>query len=157
MKNATLAQWYEITGLILQLKVSCKQLQKIRDSGLLADLLTGNVDNVDRNAFRVMLGHSPWGVIRIVHSYAGASHYNPQVRECEANKSGCRSTPLQEAFGKTHDGKKTICVRCCSNAACQIAAQKRAEEALILYKWSTDKLEHPHPQSGVRPGHLQTV
>ncbi len=57
--SATLGQGNQLINLILQKKVQVDQLQKIIDSGLFADLLDAqNIEKVDRNVFRKLLGLS---------------------------------------------------------------------------------------------------
>lgn len=50
-KDATLGQGIKLLTLIEQRKVPCEQLQKLFASGLLADLLSVDIDGIDRNAF----------------------------------------------------------------------------------------------------------
>ncbi len=54
MKDATLKQ----AGKILDLAkdVPCEQVQKVIASGLLSDLLNANIDEIDRDAFRRLIG-----------------------------------------------------------------------------------------------------
>ena len=56
MKTATLAQGNQVLNLILQKKMPAEHLQKILESGLLSDLLDGNIDEVNRAEFRRVLG-----------------------------------------------------------------------------------------------------
>ncbi|GEM_PF-1661011 len=58
MKNVTLAQGNQVLNLILQKDVPREQLQELLASGLLADLLDANVQQVDRVKFREVLGLS---------------------------------------------------------------------------------------------------
>ena len=52
----TLAQGNQVLNLILQQQTPREQLQELLASGLLSDLLNANLDNVDRNHFRKILG-----------------------------------------------------------------------------------------------------
>ena len=56
MKNANLAQGNQVLNLILQKQTSVKQLQALIESGLLSDLLDANVEEVDRDKFREVIG-----------------------------------------------------------------------------------------------------
>ena len=58
MKNVTLAQGNQVLNLILQKDVPREQIQDLLASGLLADLLDANVQQVDRKKFREVLGLS---------------------------------------------------------------------------------------------------
>lgn len=55
----TLAQGNQVLNLILQHHIPNHQMQKLLASGLLADLLDANVDIVDRDNFRDLLGLCP--------------------------------------------------------------------------------------------------
>lgn len=55
----TLRQGNQVLNLILQQQTPREQLQKLLASGLLSDLLSGNLDGVDRNHFRKVLGLRP--------------------------------------------------------------------------------------------------
>ena len=55
----TLRQGNQVLNLILQQKTSREQLQKLLASGLLSDLLSGNLEGTDRNRFRKVLGLRP--------------------------------------------------------------------------------------------------
>lgn len=56
MKNATLGQGIKILSLVEQKEVPREQLQELLASGLLADLLDADVDAIDRDAFRKIVG-----------------------------------------------------------------------------------------------------
>lgn len=55
----TLRQGNQVFNLILQQKTPREQLQKLLASGLLSDLLSGNIEGIDRNRFRKVLGLRP--------------------------------------------------------------------------------------------------
>src|SRR4051812_16721051 len=55
----TLRQGNQVLNLILQQETPREQLQKLFATGLLSDLLSGNLDGVNRNHFRKMLGLRP--------------------------------------------------------------------------------------------------
>jgi hypothetical protein len=55
----TLRQGNQVLNLILQQETPREQLQKLFASGLLSDLLSGDLDKVDRNHFRKILGLRP--------------------------------------------------------------------------------------------------
>ncbi len=55
MKLATLPQGLKILEMVLEKRISPERLQNLLESGLLSDLLDGNVDGVDRDAFRHLL------------------------------------------------------------------------------------------------------
>lgn len=59
MKEATLAQASHLLTMIKQKGVPAEQLQDLFESGLLADLLDANVDEVKRDEFRKVLGLTP--------------------------------------------------------------------------------------------------
>lgn len=56
MKNATLAQGNQVINLILQKEMPASQLQALIESGLLSDILDANVEHVDREKFREVIG-----------------------------------------------------------------------------------------------------
>jgi len=56
MKDATLAQGNQVLTLILQKKIDLDQLQAVISSGLFSDLLEANVEAVDRERFREVIG-----------------------------------------------------------------------------------------------------
>jgi len=58
MKNVTLKQGNQVLNLVLQKDVPREQLQELLASGLLADLLDANIQQVDRIKFREVLGLS---------------------------------------------------------------------------------------------------
>lgn len=55
----TLRQGNQVLNLILQQETSREQLQKLFATGLLSDLLSGNLEGVNRNHFRKILGLRP--------------------------------------------------------------------------------------------------
>jgi len=57
--TATLSQGNHVLKIISEKNVPSSQLQKLIASGLLSDLLDGDVDAVDRNEFRKLLGLIP--------------------------------------------------------------------------------------------------
>lgn len=59
MKTATLKQASKILSLVEQKETPCDQLQKLLSSGLFSDLLEADVDGVDRDAFRRLVGLKP--------------------------------------------------------------------------------------------------
>ncbi|MBI4132762.1 MAG: hypothetical protein HY473_01510 [Candidatus Sungbacteria bacterium] len=59
MRRATLAQGNQVQNLILQSGVPTDQLQKLLESGFISDILDANVDEVDRNQLRKVLGLKP--------------------------------------------------------------------------------------------------
>lgn len=59
MKKPTLAQANQVLNLIAQKQMPAEQLQNLLESGLLSDLLDGNVGEVDREKFRRVLGLNP--------------------------------------------------------------------------------------------------
>ncbi|MEK7553547.1 MAG: hypothetical protein AAB504_02605 [Patescibacteria group bacterium] len=75
MKEATLKQ----AGKVLEVigETPCEQLQKILSSGLLSDLLSANVDLVDRDVVRQALGLKPIGM----HSYLMTIDYDRSVKD----------------------------------------------------------------------------
>ncbi len=56
MKDATLAQGNQVLNLILQKQTPAEQLQTLIQSGLLSDLLDANVEEVNRDKFREVIG-----------------------------------------------------------------------------------------------------
>jgi len=56
---ATLRQGNQISNLILQLGIDTRALQKLLESGLLSDLLQGNIELLDRTQFRELIGLKP--------------------------------------------------------------------------------------------------
>lgn len=56
MNLATLGQGAKVIELILQKETPAKQMQELLETGLLADLLDANVDTVNREDFRKLLG-----------------------------------------------------------------------------------------------------
>ncbi len=56
MKMATLRQGNQVVNLILQKEVPAEQLQRLMESGLLADLLDANVEMTDRAKFLCVIG-----------------------------------------------------------------------------------------------------
>lgn len=56
---ATLGQGNQVLNLILQQHTPQEQLGDILESGLLSDLLQGNIEGVNRNEFRKLLGLKP--------------------------------------------------------------------------------------------------
>jgi hypothetical protein len=62
MKNATLEQGTKVLTLISQKETPCEQLQNLLASGLLTDLLDANVVEVNRDAFRKVIGLKPLSV-----------------------------------------------------------------------------------------------
>ncbi len=69
MKEATLRQGSKVLDLILQKEVPSEQLQKLLGSGLLYDLLDADVDKVDREAFRQVIGLKPQNTYSITVNY----------------------------------------------------------------------------------------
>jgi len=59
MENATLGQGIKVLELVRDKEISSEQFQKVMSSGLLADLLDANVDDVDRDSFRRNIGLKP--------------------------------------------------------------------------------------------------
>jgi len=57
--DATFGQAVKILNLVEQKEMPCDQLQKLLGSGLLSDLLEANIDVIDRNAFRRLVGLEP--------------------------------------------------------------------------------------------------
>ena len=60
--KATLNQAAKVLELIVQSEAPAEHLQKILGSGLFSDLMAVNIDGVDRNEFRRVLGLEPIGV-----------------------------------------------------------------------------------------------
>ncbi len=69
-KDATLGQGIKMLTLIEQKETPCEQMQKLLASGLIADLLDANVDGVDRNAFRQLVGLKPFNVYALTINYS---------------------------------------------------------------------------------------
>ncbi len=67
--DATLGQAAKILGLVEQKETSCDQLQRLLGSGLLSDLLEANVDTVDRDAFRRLVGLKPLNIFTVTVNY----------------------------------------------------------------------------------------
>lgn len=59
MTDATFEQAKHLLTLVSQKGTPREQLQKLNTSGLLADLLDANIDEVDRDDFRELLGLTP--------------------------------------------------------------------------------------------------
>ncbi len=68
-KDATLRQGIKMLTLIEQKEMPCERLQKLLASGLIADLLDANVDAVNRNAFRQLIGLKPFNVYTLTINY----------------------------------------------------------------------------------------
>lgn len=60
MDKATLKQANQVLNLISQKDPPSDQLQALFASGLLSDLLDANVDSVDRDKFRELIGLKPF-------------------------------------------------------------------------------------------------
>ena len=60
MKDATLAQGYQVLNLILQKRLPAEQLQAIIESGLLSVLLDANIGKINREEFRRVCGFKPF-------------------------------------------------------------------------------------------------
>ncbi len=69
-KDATLGQGIKMLTLIEQKETPCEQLQKLLASGLLADLLDANVDEINRNAFRQFIGLKPLDIYTLTINYS---------------------------------------------------------------------------------------
>ena len=81
MKEATLKQ----AGKVLEVigDTPCDQLQKLLGSGLFSDLLlldVANIDSVDRNVFRRVIGLEPLGISAMITSYIVSIDYNRSVK-----------------------------------------------------------------------------
>jgi len=77
MKEATLKQAGKVLDLIRHKETSCEQLQKLLGSGLLSDLLDANIDTVDRNAFRQIIGFFAFNF----NAYAMTVNYDRSVKD----------------------------------------------------------------------------
>ncbi len=69
-KDATLGQGIKMLTLIEQKETPCEQLQKLLASGLLADLLDADVDEINRNAFRQLIGLKPINAYTLTINYS---------------------------------------------------------------------------------------
>lgn len=85
----TLRQGNQVLNLILQQKTPREQLQKLLASGLLSDLLSGNLDGVDRNHFRKILG---------LRSISPDPHHEQALRDMEKEEPLSRYPWLRRKF-----------------------------------------------------------
>lgn len=69
MKEPTLGQARKVLDLIVDKGIPEEQLQKLLESGLLADLLYANVDVVDRSEFRRIIGLKPADAFSVTVDY----------------------------------------------------------------------------------------
>lgn len=86
MKKPTFAQANQVLNLIAQKQMPAEQLQKVFESGLLSDLLDGNIDEVDRMEFRRMMGLNPLTVKHIID--LDADPFVPEGWKVEEHQKG---------------------------------------------------------------------
>lgn len=79
MKEATLKQ----AGKVLEVigETPCEQLQKLLGSGLFSDLLAANVESVNRDDFRKVIGLKPLGMNTTITSYPIQINYDRSVKD----------------------------------------------------------------------------
>ncbi|MDO8664011.1 MAG: hypothetical protein Q7K44_00445, partial [Candidatus Liptonbacteria bacterium] len=91
-KDATLGQGIKMLTLIEQKETPCEQLQKLLASGLLSDLLDADVDGIDRDTFRRVIGLKPiehsfplWKTIKLDTGLKTADDFRKALKQ-----SGCK-------------------------------------------------------------------
>ncbi|MBU1160084.1 hypothetical protein KKD04_02805 [Patescibacteria group bacterium] len=102
MKQATLKQAAKVLDLIGQKETPCEQLQKLIGSGLLSDLLDANVDSIDRNAFRQIIGLKSLNVFSVTVNYDRSVEDSVKAGKYDWTNSDIASKhfPSQEAGTK---------------------------------------------------------
>lgn len=144
MKKVTLEQVTKVLEIIKQSGTDGDQLQDVLESGVLTDVLTGRIKEVDfskRNKIRILLGHRSWGEIWIERRRPGYKfgEYRSGSRCVHCD----RELPETEIHGTTIDGKNEFIWPSCPEDPCREWIEREIKELIQedqQQKRTTDQL-----------------